>query len=309
MSIDRVGTNASSQVLLAQIRKQQADLDQTSAQVSSGKVSDSYSGYDTKTALMEASRSKSAQADADAATAKGALNQLDLQDTQLSQLSDIANNVRDALSTAVSNGDASGLMDELSSYYQQAVQILNDKNGNSYTYGGQNSDTAPVTAASLSDLASLSDVSDAFANSTQARSVRIGDGQTVQTGVLASNVATDLFSMLQGIAQYDQGSNGSFGSSLTQDQKDFLQSQISVATSAAQTVTDQASANGTRYKQVQDAVDYLNASSTLYKNFTSSIEDADMGQASVQLTNNQTALKASYQVISTLNKTSLLDYL
>lgn len=308
MSIDRVGTAANTQVLLAQIRKAQADLNEVTTQVSSGKVSDSYSGYDSQTALMEASRSKAAQIDADIATAQGALNQLEVQDTQLSQLSDIANSIREAITTAVSNGDASGLMDELSGYYDQFVQILNSKSGNSYIYGGENSDTAPVTATSLSDLASLSDVSDAFANGTRARSVRI-DGQTVQTGVLASDVASDIFSLLQGIAQYDEGTNGPFGSELSQDQEDFLQSQISVATSAAETVNDQAAANGTRYQQVQDAIDYLSASSTLYKDFTSSIEDADLAEASVRLTENQTALEAVYEVISTLNETSLLDYL
>jgi hypothetical protein len=46
---------------------------------------------------------------------------------------------------------------------------------------------------SLADLAALPSVDGAFANGSIARTARIGENRMVQVGVLASDVATDLF--------------------------------------------------------------------------------------------------------------------
>ena len=48
---------------------------------------------------------------------------------------------------------------------------------------------------------------------------------------------------------------------------------------------------------------------TLYKSFTSNIQDTNMAQAATQLSLNQTQLQAALQVTSTLNQLTLLNYL
>jgi len=47
----------------------------------------------------------------------------------------------------------------------------------------------------------------------------------------------------------------------------------------------------------------------VYKGFVSNIEDVDMAQAIAQLNQNQVALQAAFQIMSTLNRLSLLNYL
>ena len=99
MSIDRVGSFAYSQYFFSQLQRAANALETTNRQVSTGKVADTYYGYGEKTAVMEAARSAASRADANVAAAKQASDRLDLQDTLLSQLSDLADQVRQALTS------------------------------------------------------------------------------------------------------------------------------------------------------------------------------------------------------------------
>ena len=105
MTVDRVATNAQSQYLLSQIMKANTALDTTQAQVASGMVSSDYVGIGDKTASLEAARSAAARADAYASNTQLAVTQTDLQDTQLTTLSSLAEQLKEAISTATGNGD------------------------------------------------------------------------------------------------------------------------------------------------------------------------------------------------------------
>jgi flagellar hook-associated protein 3 FlgL len=310
MAVDRVGTFNSTQFMIAQIQRAEAALDDSNRQVSSGKVSDTYSGYGDQTAAMEGARSASAHADADYAAAQQASSRLDLQDTQLTQLSNIAGQLRQALTNAAAQQDTTALMDQVSGLFDQAVGILNSTDGNGYIYGGDNNQTPPVTVSNLSDLAALPSVANAFANGTVKTSARIGNNQTVQVGMLASDVGTQLFTLFQQVAQFNAGASGPFPSGATNAaQQSFLESTLPTAVNAASDVNSQLAANGIRYKTVQDSMTQLQATSNVYKGFVSSIENVDMPAALAQLHQNQVALQASLQVTSKINQLSLLDYL
>jgi len=310
MGIDRVGTFVSTQILLSQMQRAQAALDDSNRQVASGKLSDKYSGYGGKTAAMEGARSASAHAQADYAAAQQASSRLDLQDSQLSQLSDLAGDVRQALTKAAADQDSNALMDQMETLFEQVVGVLNANDGNGYTYGGDNSQTPPVTVKTLSDLVALPSISDAFANGTVKTSVRTGNDTTVQVGLLASDLGTQLFTLFQQLAQFDGGVNGPFPSGTTTPaQQSFLESTIPTAANAVADLNSQAAANGIRYQSVQSSMTQLQSSATVYKDFVSKLEDVDVAEALTKLNQNQIALQASYQVTSQLNQLSLLDYL
>jgi flagellar hook-associated protein 3 FlgL len=307
MSIDRVGTAASAQMMLAQIQKAEVALNTTNQQVATGQVANTYSGYGDKTAAMEAARSAAAHADANVAAAQQASSRLDLQDTQLAQLSDLAGQVRQTLTNASANQDATSLMDQMKGYFDQATQILNAKDANGYIFGGDKNQTPPVTVASLSDLAALGSPAAAFNNGTVKTTVRVGDSQTVQVGVLASDIGTQLFSLFQQVAQFDSGN--AFDAKTNPAQQSFLESTIQTATDVSGGINQQSASNGINYQMVQNTMTRLQATSNVYKGFVSNIQDVDMPTALSQLSQNQIALQASFQVTSTLNKMSLLDYL
>ncbi len=309
MTIDRLGSYANTQLLFARLMKAENALELSNRQVATGKLADDYAGYRDKTAVMEAARSASARADANAAAAMQAAARLDVQDTQLGQLSEIANQVRLALTKAAADQDVTSLMSQLEGYFDQIVGLMNAKDANGYIYAGDNNQTAPVVVNSLSELAALPAVADAFVNGTIKTEVKIGDSQNIEVGLLASDLATDLFTVLRQVAQFDAGVGGPFSGTTTPAQQSFLESTIPTAIDAQHTVNAQVAANGMHFQMVDQATERLKATSVVYKGFVSSIEDVDMAQAIVQLNQNQIALQAAFQVTSTLNRLSLLDYL
>lgn len=310
MSVERVATNTQAQFLLSQIMQATSRLNTSQQQVASGKVSTNYAGIGGKTSALEAARASAARAEAYQANTQTALNQVDLQDSQLTQLSKIGDQLHQAVLTAIGNNDATGFMAEVKSIFDQASQILNakDANGN-YLFGGDKDNTPPFNATSLSQLAGLANVSDAFSNGTQKKSVMVGDGQPVQIGVLASDIGTQLMQTLKDIASFDAGSTGSFSATLTAAQATFLSSETPVAGAASSGLNLSTAANGYVFNRLNDAVDQQTALSTLYKGFVSNIEDVDMGTAVTQLNMNQTALQAALQVTAQLGQISLLNYM
>ena len=284
-------------------------LDTTQAQVASGKVSTDYVGIGDKTAALEGARAAAARTDAYATNTQLAVTQTDLQDTQLTTLSSLAEQLKTAISTAVGNSDGTGLMTTAQDIFQQASSILNstDANGN-YIYGGGQGNTKPFTATSLSDLATGT-VSSFFQNGTQKTSVLVGDGQSVQIGVLASDIGTQLMTALQSLQNADSPS-GSLDGSLTSTQTaDLTNNILPSATTAYTDLNTATAANGETYARLQDDVTAQQSLSTLYKGFVSDIEDADMTQAATKLSLNQTALQAALEVSAKLGQLSLLNYL
>ncbi len=309
MAIERIGTFANTQLLLSQIQKAENNVTTTDQQVASGKLADTYSGYGDKTALMEAARSSAARADANVAAAQQASTRLDLQDSLLSQLSDLAQNVRQTLTKAAADQDATSLMTTLQGYFAQAVQILNSKDASGYIFGGDNNQVPPVTVSDLATLGGLGSISSAFANGSVKTSVRVGDNETVQVGLLASDLGTQLFSLFQQVQQFDADASGPFNAKTSAAQQSFLEGSIQTAADAAAGVSTEAAGNGIRYKQVQDSISLLQSTSTVYKGFVSNLEDVDIAQALSKLQQNQVALQAAFKMTSTLNQDSLLNYI
>src|SRR6185437_11366921 len=177
---------------------------------------------------------------------------------------------------AMADDDATTLMSQAQSIFDQAKQILNSKDANgNYLYGGEKDTTEPVNVDSLADLAALPSVSDAFSNGTVKKSVNIGGGQTVQVGMLASDLGTQLFQSLADIANFNSGANGPFSATITNTHSSLLTTQV------------QAAPNGFVYNHLNDVIDQQKSTSTLYKGFVQNLEDVDMGTAITQLNQNQ----------------------
>ncbi len=309
MSVDRVASNSSAQYMLTQIMRANDALDVSQAQVASGKVATDYAGIGDKTAALEAARSAADRAKAYQANTNLALTQTDLQDTQLTGLAGLATQLQKALQSAAGNSDGTNLIETAKSIFEQASSILNatDANGN-YIYGGQKSNTPPFTCTDISNLNSQP-IANFFVNGKIAKTVLVGDNQTQQIGVLASDIGTDLMSALNTLYQLDTPP-GSLSAGLTSAQVNTLTSvALPAATQAATKLTAAAAANGNAYKSIQQAITNQTAVSNLYDGFVSDIEDVDMAQAITKLNSNQTALQAALQVTSRLGQLTLLNFL
>ena len=312
MSIDRVSTAQQSAFFLSQINQAGAKLDQTNRQIASGVVADTYAGFGDQAQVLQATLSAQARNTAYTTATGLASTQADLQDTQLSSLSDLAAQLKKVVSDAVANNDPTGLMAQVDGIFSQAVSILNSKDANGdYIYAGGKTDTAPVSITSLSQLVAAPSAASIFTNGNDKKAVQVADGQTVSFGVIASDAGTGLMQALKDIAGFDAGAGGNFNgtTNLSQAQTDFLTGQIAATGTVASALTNVTAQNGNVYNQLQTAKTQQGTTDTLYKGFVDKIQNTNMAQAATQLSLNQTALQAALQVTATLNQLTLLNYL
>ena len=312
MSIDRIATSQQSQYFLSQIENASSALNVTQQQIASGDNATTYAGFGTQTQVLQATMSANARNSAYQTATSLAVTQADVQDTQLTSLSSLTTQLNSAISTAISSNDPSTLMSQVQSIFSQATAILNSQDANgAYIYGGGNDSTPPVSVGSLSQLASLGSISNAFTNGNDLKSVQVADGQSVTYGVTASSVASGLMQELQKIAQFDQGGSGNFtgSSNLSGAQNTFLTGELSSISTVTSNLNNATAQNGDNYSALQNAQSQQSTMATLYSNFISNIQDTNMAQAATQLSLDQTQLQAALQVTASLNKLSLLNYL
>lgn len=312
MSIDRIATAQQSQYFLTQIENASSALNTTQQQIASGDNATTYAGFGTQTQVLQATISANARNSAYQTATSLAVTQADMQDTQLTSLSGLATQLNTAITTAISTNDPTTLMSQVQSIFSQAVSILNSQDANgSYIYGGGNNSTPPVSVNSLSQLAALPSVANAFTNGNDLKSVQVADGQTVTYGVTASSVATGLMQTLSDIANFDSGANGNFNgsSNLSGTQNSFLSGELPTISTVGDNLNSATAQNGDNYSALQNAQSQQSTMATLYTGFISNIQDTNMAQAATQLSLDQTQLQAALQVTSSLNKLSLLNYL
>lgn len=309
MSIDRVATSTQSSYMTSQLMKAESEVSKYTTQVATGQVSTSYAGYGDQTQALESARSVVNRTKAYQTATNLALTQTELQDTYLSQLSTLASELKDALSSAVADGDAAALNDTVSDIFDQVVAILNakDSSGN-YIFGGGNNTDAPVSVTSFEDLVSLASSDDAFQNGSAIKTVQVSDSLTMNIGVLADDAGSDILSCLKDIADYID-SNGEFTETLDDADTTFLTDAITSATTAYKSITKVEALNGNTNSRLTDIADEQTTLLNLYEGFVDDIQSVDMTEAATNLEMANTALQAVVQVTASLNSVSLLDYL
>jgi flagellar hook-associated protein 3 FlgL len=312
MSIDRVSTSAQTAFFLSQIQNAGNALDKVQEQIASGKNANTYAGFGDKAQVLTATLAANARNGAYTNATKFAVTQTDLQDTQLASLASLAASLKKAVSDAVANNDGTTLMTQAQSIFDQASAILNSKDANGdYIYSGGKTDVPPVTVGTLAGLQPLATVSAAFANGDLKKSVQVADGVTVSYSLTASDVATGLMQSLKDIADFDATGSGNFNAATTLSaaQNTFLTGAIGQATTVATDLNATAASNGYVSNRLTDAQTQQASMDTLYKRFTSDVQDTNMAEAATRLSLNQTQLQAALQVTAGLHQLSLLNYL
>jgi flagellar hook-associated protein 3 FlgL len=312
MSIDRIATSQQSSFFLTQINQAGAKLDDINRQIASGVVADTYAGFGDQAQVLQASISAHGRNEAYSRATTLASTQVDLQNTQITALSDLAAQLKKVVSDTVANNDPRVLMAQVESIFSQAVTILNSKDANGdYIYSGGRTDTAPVNISTLSQLVALPSAASSFTNGNDKKSVQVGDGQSVTFGVLASDAGQGLMQALKDIATFDASGAGNFDGStnLSGAQSSFLTGQIAATDTVAQGLVAINARNGNVFKQLETVQEQQTSMATLYAGFIDKIQNTNLAEAATQLSLNQTALQAALQVTATLNQLSLLNYL
>jgi flagellar hook-associated protein 3 FlgL len=307
--MDRIGSFNHSTVLLNEYQRIQSRLTETQAQISSGKVGDSYADVDNRAGVLAAAKSKTARTETLMASAKEVQTKLSMQDVHLQSLGDLADQLREAISTAVSTGRAEGLMESARGIYKSAAGILNSQADGVYFYGGTRTDVPPVNAATLDEMQAAPLLSGVFENTNIRQSHTVEEGVSMETGLLASELGTDLFQMLRDLADMNLSVDGPFGSELNPAQTSFLEGQLTQIQGVTREINTFAAVNGVRFNQVEDVVTRHGDMTAELTKFIGDIEDVDLAEAITRLNQDQAAQQAAARMIASLQDNSLLNYL
>ena len=193
-------------------------------------------------------------------------------------------------------------------WFSAASDSLNARFGGRYLFSGGQIDIKPVASTQLSDLTGAPDVSDAFANDSQATISRLDENSTIKSGFLADEVGKPLFGVFRQVQAYIE-SNGPFGGVLTPAQTTFLEGIVGQFESAREGLTQAAQANGLNQNRLDAAMDQHKDRQMILKGTVSDVVDVNMAEAITRLEQAQTAMQATAQVFTTLKDSSLLNYL
>lgn len=301
----RISTAAAQQSALLDLMKSQRESFEANQQLSTGKKAPDLKGYGYDVESIMSARNAMTRTQGYIDGARRLENRLSLQDQALLELSEVAKELRVALTTA----EASFLMTDVESLFERAVAALNTTLSGSYIFGGTRTDTEPFTADTLADLQAAPGIGDLFQNSGRRQEMLIDVNQTVEVGPLASDIATELMGVFERIADFDQGPNGPFDGMPDATQQAFLTTEIQNAISAFDTINALTAENGETQARIERQIETHIERIDYFQLLVSDLEDVDMAEAATRLTQAQNAIQVSAATFSQLSQLSLLPYI
>jgi flagellar hook-associated protein 3 FlgL len=305
--MDQISTSSSYGSLLTSLMAGEARQSQIGAQISSGQTASDLEGYGANAETLTALQATNTQVSGYITQTQVVGAQLSVQDQALQEVAGAGSGAREAIANVVAGGDGSTLMQSLQTFYQTATAGLNATYNGQYLFSGGLPNTQPVNSSNINDLATTP-VASLFQNGQLVTTTQLGPNSSIQTGVLASQVGTPLFTALQNIVNYAQA-NGPFNGQLTTAQTSFLTSQLSALDTVNTGLTNVVAQNGVAQGQVDDAQTSLTSQQTMLGGLMSNLTSADMATAATNLQQAQLSIQASEEVLMSLKQSSLLNFL
>ena len=272
-----------------------------SQQISRGETASNLQGYAGKADTLLALQSVQTKTNAYLANSQTTANVLSAQDLAFTQLNSSASGATNAITEALGSGSGNTLMQSLGTSFQDAVSALNTNYDGQYLFSGGASNTKPTTSTSLSDLtAPGATIAGQVQNGGNVATAQLNSSTTVQTGFLANQLGSNLYTAYQSVQSYVQ-TNGPFTNPLTAAQTTFLQGALSSFQAANTQLTTAQAQNGLVQQQVTSAQTELTNQQTTLAGLVGNISSADIAQATTNLEQAQTAVQASSQVFLALH--------
>ncbi len=305
----RIATFTQSQTLSAELMRLQQSQFQTQKQVTTGKVSDQFKDIPRQAGVLLSAKGLQARIDQYTNTAAQTKTRLEVQDTHLEALADVAGTLRAAISEAYTSNSGIAVAESIDAAFREAVSFLNANFDGQYIFAGSRTDTPPVISNQITDLVAAATAQDLFANNTLKASVRVDDHHLVEYGMLADELGFDLFTAIRDIAVFDAGVDGPFGKDMTPAQQTFLEGMLPTLEAIDVALNSAVATNGIKLNEVEKAIDRHADADIFVKTLISDIEDVDLAEAITRLNADQVAVEASTRVLAQLGRLSLLDFI
>lgn len=307
--MSRVSSFGHHSAMLQGLLDSQSRLYATQQQINTGKKTTEFRGMARETQTLLGAKSLLTRTQGYIATAREIGQRLDSTELQLETVHKAAEDLKLALTEAVGQGKVIAFDETLEQAASIIMNALNTNIGGVYLFAGSRTDVKPVSGSGLADLMAAASVADLFNNDQMRLSAKLNDNVELTYGVVASEVAQDLLTSIRNIADFHAGAAGPLEGNLDPAQRAFLTSEIPNLTAALDKVQTLIAENGLRQNRVEAVTEELDKSATFLEIFVSDIEDVNVAEAITRLNMDQMSLQASFSVISTLSRLSLVNFL
>lgn len=241
--MNRVATYGNYQSALLNLMNTQAKANDAQERVSTQKNATDLVGFGRQSETLTALKGSSARLQGFLDTSNSVAARLTSQDLAMNRVGDGTEGIRSALGNAIAADTSVGLMTELEGLFQSVRGGLNTKHQGNYLFAGSSVDVEPLAAQMMSDL-TPGPLAAQFRNDTLKTASRVAEGTTLETGVLASDLGTDTLNILRDIQAFHEGPQGPLSGKLTEPQKTFLTSQLTLLEQAGKAVTEKTAITG-----------------------------------------------------------------
>lgn len=309
--VTRVSTPGNYSAVLANLLAAQQRQMDAGAKVATQKNGADLKDYARDAEMLTAMRSLKARIEVYQDQNTFISERLATQDTALNQTTDAALNARQAIADALASGRVDTLMEDLQAQFRNAIEGMNARYGGKYVFAGGQVDTRPVTATAMAELTALpvQPIASWFENDQFKTSAKVDEATSVQLGLLASDLGTDMLTAFQTIQTFHEGVSGPFTGAMTDAQRTFLEGQLATWDGLRENLTNITARNGLIQKRVENVADDLVTRHNQLKSMMGDITDADMPAAIAQLEQAQLAVQSAAHVFTTLQESSLLNVL
>jgi flagellar hook-associated protein 3 FlgL len=299
----RVATIPLQRTLSGAIQRSQQNLATSQLQLNSGKKAHDYAGLGVDAVRTLSARAMLAQQESHQAVTARVGTTLSLYDAHLNQIDTSVADMRQQLMESIGTGDSPGLQDLIESAFSDFRNALNATEAGVPLFAGSQTNDSPLKPQTLADTIGLN-AADAFGNDQIRQSGRMGDGVDVEYGVIASDVGTNLIPAFRTLAEA-----GPFGDKLTPAQVTAIGLALGQLDTGLADVRAVNAENGRKQNQVETLGVRAEDRALLLQDVIGKVEDADLGQVAIDISQRKTILEASYSVFSQLSSLSLANFL
>lgn len=299
----RVATIPLQQTLSSAIQCSQQSLATSQLQLATEKKVNDYAGLGLDAVRTLSAKSMLATQETYKTNISRVSTTLSLYQANIEAVDSSMSSLRDELFSAVGTGNSPGLQDIIKDAFGDLRNALNAKEAGVPLFAGSQTASTPFAPTSLDDLANY-DPTTAFTNDSVRLSTRAGDGLDVDYGIGASDIGSSLIPAFQALA-----AAGPFGDTLTGEQTQAINEALGLLDKGITQVQSANARNGRMQAKVETLSTRADDRVTLLTNVIGSVEDADLGQVAIDISQRQTILQASYSVFSQLNSMSLVNFL
>lgn len=287
----------------------QGELTETQTQIATGKKVSELGDSGVGSSSIVMARDMLARFETRAQALRDISPRLELQDASLGAAADIAKNLRLDILKMITLGDATSLPDTLQQAFSSATSQINAQYNGFYMFGGDRVDTAPMTAATLNDLAAAANGQAAFATVARQQTIDLGEGFQAVVADRAVDVAGGFFDAMRDIKVLLDANGGALGKPPTPAQRTALEAAMAKLDQATKTLTLAQARNGDLQNRVDRELKASDDRASLLQKTIGEAVDADLPALSIRLNQLMTQYQASASTFAQIKDMSLLNFL